>query len=421
MNWDTLRLFPWDGNPFDPKRPVLMTRPVAQYVGMEPMTAASMLEDYAGLINYNRGETSVTQDGYLNLVIHQPFGVVGAIIPWNVPIVMFASKVGAALATGNTVVLKSSEKAPLTSIKLASLIKEANFPPGVVNILGGFGLPAGKAIAEHMDIRKISFTGSGRTGRLIQEMSAKSNLKNVTLELGGKTPAIIFDDADLSVAVPATQFSIQWNSGQICMANSRIYVHEKIADQFKEEFKKVFTAAKIGDPLHKETNHGPQADKIQFNNVTRFIESGKKSAKLLVGGERAGDKGYFVQPTIFADAPEHAEIVKEEIFGPVVVINTFTDEDDVIAKANDSEFGLYATVFTRDINRAIRVVKALESGTVSVNCASPSGAAGFPFGGYKGSGVGREGGLYSMKNFSETKTVIIKVADYAGTNLAQGA
>lgn len=385
------------------------------------MIAAGALEDYAGLINYNRGETSVTQDGYLNLVLHQPFGVVGAIIPWNVPIVMFASKVGAALATGNTVVLKSSEKAPLTSIKLASLIKEANFPPGVVNVLGGFGIPAGKAIAEHMDIRKISFTGSGRTGRLIQEMSAKSNLKNVTLELGGKTPAIIFDDADLSVAVPATQFSIQWNSGQICMANSRIYVHEKIADQFKEEFKKVFTAAKIGDPLSKETNHGPQADKIQFNNVTRFIESGKKSAKLLVGGERAGDKGYFVQPTIFADAPENAEIVKEEIFGPVVVINTFTDEDDVIAKANDSEFGLYATVFTRDINRAIRVVKALESGTVSVNCASPSGAAGFPFGGYKGSGVGREGGLYSLKTFSETKTVIIKVADYAGSSLAQGA
>jgi aldehyde dehydrogenase (NAD+) len=388
---------------------------------MEPMIAAGALEDYAGLINYNRGETSVTQDGYLNLVLHQPFGVVGAIIPWNVPIVMFASKVGAALAAGNTVVLKSSEKAPLTSIKLASLIKEAGFPPGAVNILAGFGLPAGKAIAEHMDIRKISFTGSGRTGRLIQEMSAKSNLKNVTLELGGKTPAIIFDDADLSFAVPATQFSIQWNSGQICMANSRIYVHEKIADQFKEEFKKVFQSAKIGDPLHENTNHGPQADKIQFNNVTKFIESGKKDAKLLIGGERSGDKGYFVKPTIFADAPEHSQIVKEEIFGPVVVINTFTDENDVIAKANDSEFGLYASVFTKDIDRAIRVVKALESGTVSVNCASPSGATGFPFGGYKASGTGREGGMHSMKNFTETKTVIIKFEDYVGSSVATGA
>jgi aldehyde dehydrogenase (NAD+) len=385
------------------------------------MIAAGALEDYAGLINYNRGETSVTQDGYLNLVLHQPFGVVGAIIPWNVPIVMFASKVGAALATGNTVVLKSSEKAPLTSIKLASLIKEAGFPPGVINILAGFGIPSGKAIAEHMDIRKISFTGSGRTGRLIQEMSAKSNLKNVTLELGGKTPAIIFDDADLSVAVPATQFSIQWNSGQICMANSRIYVHEKIAEQFKEEFKKIFTSAKIGDPLEKSTNHGPQADKIQFDNITKYLNQGKKEAKLLVGGERAGDKGYYVKPTIFTDAPEHATIVKEEIFGPVVVINTFKTEDEAIAKANDSEFGLYASVFTQDINRAIRVVKALESGTVSVNCASPSGAAGFPFGGYKASGTGREGGLYSMKTFSETKTVIIKVADYAGSQIAQGS
>ena len=385
---------------------------------MEPSVAAGMLEDYAGLINYNRGETSVTEDGYLNLVLHQPFGVVGIIIPWNVPVLLFALKVGAALATGNTVVLKSSEKAPLTSIKLASLIKEAGFPPGVVNILAGYGIPSGKAIAEHMDIRKISFTGSVRTGRLIQEMSAKSNLKNVTLELGGKTPAIIFDDADLSVAVPATQFSIQWNSGQICIANSRIYVHEKIAEQFKTEFQKLFTSAKIGDPLDKTTNHGPQADKIQFDNISRYIESGKKSAKLLVGGERAGDKGYFVKPTIFVDAPEHSEIVKEEIFGPVVVINTFTDEDDVIAKANDTEFGLYASVFTKDIDRAIRVVKALESGSVSVNCASPSRAAGFPFGGYKASGIGREGGLYSMKAFSETKTVIIKIADYAGSSLA---
>jgi aldehyde dehydrogenase (NAD+) len=201
------------------------------------------------------------------------------------------------------------------------------------------------------------------------------------------------------------------------MANSRIYVHEKIAEQFKAEFKKVFTSAKIGDPLDKNNNHGPQADKVQFNNVTKYIEAGKKEANLLVGGERAGDKGYFVKPTIFTDAPEHSQIVKEEIFGPVVVINTFTDEDDVIAKANDSEFGLYASVFTKDIDRAIRVVKQLESGSVSVNCASPSGAAGFPFGGYKASGVGREGGLYSLKTFSETKTVIIKVADYAGANV----
>ena len=390
-------------------------------MAMEPMIAARALEDYAGLINYNRGESSVTQDGYLNLTLHQPFGVVGAIIPWNVPIVMFCSKVGAALATGNTVVLKSSEKAPLTSIKVAQLIDEAGFPPGVVNVLAGYGIPSGKAIAEHMDIRKISFTGSGRTGRLIQEMSARSNLKNVTLELGGKTPAIIFDDADLSVAVPATQFSIQWNSGQICMANSRIYVQEGIAEKFKEEFKKVFINAKIGDPLDKNTNHGPQADKIQFNTITKFIEAGKKEAKLLVGGERVGEKGYFVKPTIFADAPESSSIVKEEIFGPVVVINTFKNEDEAIEKANDSEYGLYASVFTKDIDRAIRVVKALESGTVSVNCASPSGAAGFPFGGYKASGVGREGGLYSLKTFSETKTVIIKVSDYAGSSLGQGA
>jgi aldehyde dehydrogenase (NAD+) len=282
--------------------------------------------------------------------------------------------------------------------------------PGVVNVLNGYDLPAGKAIAEHMDIGKIAFTGSARTGRLIQEMSARSNLKNVTLELGGKTPQSSLT-MPISISLLPQQNS-PFNGiadNFVSMGNSRIYVHEKVADKFKEEFKKIFTSVKIGDPLDEDTSHGPQADEIQFNHVSRLIELGKQDAKLLVGGERAGDKAYFVKPTIFTDAPESSQIMKEEIFGPVVVINTFTDEKEVIAKANDSELGLYATMFTKDINRAIRVVKALESGTVSVNCEFPSSQGGFPFGGCKDSGAGREVGLYSMRNFSETKSVISQV------------
>ena len=241
-------------------------------------------------------------------------------------------------------------------------------------------MPSGAALASHMDIRKISFTGSLRTGRLIQEASAKSNLKVVTLELGGKTPAVVFEDADIAAAVEATRFSIQWNSGQVCMANSRIYVQETIAEKFVTEFKRCFKAnAVIGNPLDSSVTQGPQADKIQVTNVMKYIETGKKEASLAMGGNRYGDKGYFVEPTVFTDAPEKSTIMSEEIFGPVVIINKFKTEEDVLSKANATEFGLYASVFTKNIDRAIRFSKWLEAGTVSVNCASPSWADGFPY------------------------------------------
>lgn len=280
-----------------------------------------------------------------------------------------------------------------------------------MNIISGHGPLSGAILASHMDVRVITFTGSVRTGREIQIAAAKSNLKNVLLELGGKTPAVIFEDADLDKAAEETRFSIQWNSGQICMANSRIYVQESIADRFIALFKEKFAAVRAGDPTDKDTDHGPLADEVQYKTVTTYIEEGKKTSSLLLGGNGGLQHlgGYFIEPTIFTNAPEDARIMKEEIFGPVVVINTFKSEEEVIQKANDSEYGLYASVYTKNLDRAMRMAKAFEAGTVSINCTSPSLAPDMPFGGYKASGIGREGWIDGLNNYLETKTVLIKV------------
>jgi aldehyde dehydrogenase (NAD+) len=262
-----------------------------------------------------------------------------------------------------------------------------------------------------MDVRCITFTGSGRTGRLIQQAAAKSNVKNVILELGGKSPAIIFDDCDLETAVQETQNSIQWNSGQVCMANSRIYVQDTIINRFISLFKKKFSQVNMGDPLQKETNHGPLADEIQHNTVSQYIRSGKESGNIVLGGEdRKPDQGYFVRPTIFTDTPEDAKIMREEVFGPVVNINAFHSEEEALAKANDSEYGLYAAIYTKSIDRAMRFAQGLEAGSVGVNCTSPVTPVDLPFGGYKASGLGREGIKESLDNFLEVKTVMIKVS-----------
>lgn len=267
-----------------------------------------------------------------------------------------------------------------------------------------------------MDVRALSFAGSCGTGRLIQASAAQSNLKNVILELGSKSPAAIFEDCDLDNAVAETQNSIQWNSGQVCMTNSRICVQDSIADEFVEAFKAKFAAVSAGDPLDAATNHGPQADSVQFDTVQRYISMGKESGELVLGGieEVAGlaethQNGYFVPPTVFLKTPEDSVVMKEEVFGPVVQINTFKTEEEAIAKANDSHFGLYSTVYPRDINRAMRFAKALEAGTVGVDCTSSTLAKDMPFGGYKSSGVGREGFGHSLNNFLETKTVLIKI------------
>jgi len=393
---------------------ISMGRPISTY--FDNHAAASTFEHYAEAGYEAQGVSSLNTPGFVNMTFKQPYGVVAAIIPWNLPLVFFANKAAPALAAGNTVVLKSSEKAPLSSAKVATLIEEAGFPPGVINVISGHGQTSGAILSSHMDVRALSFTGSCRTGRLIQAAAAKSNLKNVILELGGKSPAVIFEDSDLDNAVAETQGSIQFNSGQVCMANSRIYVQESIADKFVEAFKAKFAAVSAGDPLDAATNHGPQADSAQFDTVHKYIAAGKESGELVLGGtpevpglSDAASQGYFVTPTVFVKTPEDAVTMKEEIFGPVVNINTFTTEEEAIAKANDSEFGLYAAVYTKDINRAMRFAKALEAGTVGVNCTSPTIARDMPFGGFKSSGVGREGLGHSLNNFLETKTVLIKV------------
>ena len=374
-------------------------------------TAAFQFDHFAEAWPSIQGQASVNTPGHVTMTIRQPYGVVALIIPWNAPVHFFGSKSAPALITGNTVVVKSSEKAPLAVAHIAKLIIEAGFPPGVFNVISGHGVPSGQVLSRHMDVRALSFTGSSRTGKLIQEEAARTNLKKIILELGGKSPAIIFDDANLSKAVAQTKTSIQVNSGQVCMANSRIYVQKSIAKEFIDAFTKSFAAVKDGNPLDKETNHGPQADEVQYKNVMSYIESGKASGSLALGGsgKLESSKGFFIEPTVFLDTPETARIMKEEVFGPVVNINTFETEEEAIAKANDTEFGLYASVYTRNISRAMRVAKALESGYVAINCTSPLTGRDLPFGGYKGSGQGREGVLYSMDNFLETKSVIIQI------------
>ncbi|KAL0469321.1 Aldehyde/histidinol dehydrogenase [Neurospora intermedia] len=349
-----------------------------------------------------QGQSSVNTPGYVTMTFRQPFGVTAA-----------------ALITGNTVVLKSSEKAPLAVAYAAELVAKAGFPPGVFNILSGHGLPSGRCLARHMDVRAISFTGSSRTGKLIQEEAAKTNLKSVTLELGGKSPAIIFDDANMEQALSATMSSILLNAGQICVANSRAYVQKSVAPKFIEAFTKRMATVQGGNPLDPQTQMGPQADEVQYKNILSYIEEGKKSGKLAVGGKGRLDetKGYFVEPTVFLDTPEDAKIMKEEIFGPVLNINTFETEEEVVAKANDTEYGLWAAVFTNDLSRAMRMAKALESGYVSINCSSPSMGRDLPFGGYKGSGEGREGRLHSMDHFLEVKSVIIKLDEKVSPSL----
>jgi aldehyde dehydrogenase (NAD+) len=392
---------------------IAMGRPVSTYI--DSVYAATHF-NYFSEAAYPQGHTSLNTPGFLNMSLRQPFGVVAIIIPWNAPLIFFSKKVAPAVAAGNCVVLKSSEKAPLTSWKVSQWIEKCGFPPGVINVLSGHGHISGQAMASHMKIRALSFTGSTRTGRAIQIASANSNLKKVVFELGGKGPALIFDDADLEQAARETENSIMWNSGQTCMANSRIYVQEAVKEKFLQAFTKLARSRKLGDPTDPATNHGPQADKVQHEAVNKYISIGKEEAQQTIdtkpatNGVAGNEKSLLVHPIIFTDVEETSRIAKEEIFGPVVMINTFQTEEEAIAKANDTEFGLYAALYTRDLERAMRVGKKLESGMVGVNCTSPTGAWDMPFGGWKGSGTGRESLLESMDHYLEVKSMYVRVS-----------
>ncbi|KAM0749240.1 betaine-aldehyde dehydrogenase [Meredithblackwellia eburnea MCA 4105] len=394
------------GDPAKEMDALCMGRPIGQQF-VDVFMSARRLRWDAAMVESLAGESIAPNSGTLGVTMRVPYGVTAAIIPWNVPMMMWASKIGPSVAAGNAIILKSSEKSPLGALYLASLTAEAGFPPGIIQVVSGAG-ETGKLLSEHMKIRKISFTGSTRTGKAIASAAALSNLKEVTMELGGKSPTLIFADADIEKAVAGTAFSVQWNSGQVCIAGTRLYVHEEIFDSFLEKFKAAYGRYTLGDPVQKETTLGPLVDEAQGKQVLSYIDIGLKDGKKILGGERVGEKGYFVQPTVFVDIPEESRLNKEEVFGPVVIIHKFTEEEEVIKRANNTEFGLYASVFTQDISRALRVAKKLEAGTVGVNGTSPMAVpVEMSFGGMKQSGQGRETGIESVKRWTEEKAVVI--------------
>ena len=324
---------------------------------------------FAGWADKVHGKTIPIDGNFFCYTRHEPVGVVGQIIPWNFPMLMQAWKLAPALATGNTVVMKPAEQTPLSALRVGELIVEAGFPEGVVNLLPGFGETAGAAIARHMDVDKVAFTGSTEVGHLVMEAAAKSNLKRVTLELGGKSPNIVFADTDLDAAVEGAHFGLFFNHGQCCCAGSRVFVEEKIYDQFVEKSGARARQRAVGDPFDPATEQGPQVDQTQMEKVLGYIESGRsEGATLVCGGKRVGDRGYFVQPTVFADVHDDMKIAREEIFGPVMSIIPFKTIDEVVERSNRTTYGLAAAVWTRDIQKAHSIANSVRAGTVWVNC-----------------------------------------------------
>jgi len=306
-------------------------------------------------------------------------------------------------------VLKPAEQTPLTALRVGELILEAGFPEGVVNILPGFGPTAGAGIAKHMDVDKVAFTGSTEVGHLIMENAARTNLKRVTLELGGKSPNIVFNDADLDQAIEGAHFALFFNQGQCCCAGSRLFVESKVYDEFVDKSVARAKRRTVGDPFDASTEQGPQVDQAQFDKVMGYIDAGKQEgASLLCGGSRVGDRGYFVAPTVFADVSDGMKIAQEEIFGPVMSIIKFKDLDEVVERANSTMYGLAAAVWTRDIGKAHAIANSVRAGTVWVNCYDVFDAAA-PFGGFKQSGMGRELGEYGLQQYTEVKTVTVKM------------
>ena len=364
---------------------------------------------YAGWADKIQGKTIPINGPYFCYTRHEPVGVAGQIIPWNFPLLMQAWKLGPALAAGCTVVLKPAEQTPLTALRVGELAMEAGFPPGVLNILPGFGPTAGASIANHMGIDKVAFTGSTEVGYKILEASAKSNLKRVTLELGGKSPNIVLADANLDKAAKGAYMGLFFNQGQCCCAGSRVIVEEAAYDEFVGKLTELAKARRVGDPFAKETEQGPQVDREQFEKIMGYIDAGKnEGARLLTGGGRVGQKGYFVEPTIFDNVGDDMKIAKEEIFGPVMAVMKVKDIDEAIQRGNRTAYGLAAAVWTSDVQKAHRVAAETRAGTVWVNCYDVFDAAA-PFGGFKLSGMGRELGEYGLANYTEVKTVTVKL------------
>ncbi|MBA0682583.1 hypothetical protein Goari_024290, partial [Gossypium aridum] len=428
-------------------------KPYEQSAKIELPMISRIIRYYAGWADKIHGLTIPADGPHLVQTIHEPIGVAGQIIPWNFPLLMFAWKVGPALACGCTIVLKSAEQTPLSALYAAKLLHEAGLPPGVLNVVSGFGPTAGAALASHMDVDKLAFTGSSETGKIVLELASKSNLKPVTLELGGKSPFIVCKDADVDKAVELAHFALFFNQGQCCSAGSRTYVHEDVHDEFIEKAKARALKRSVGDPFKAGVEQGPQVnngqpllhvvvimsyiliamkisvrcynlrfspvlfqtdtnaylnqiDSEQFEKILRYIRSGIESgATLITGGDRLGSKGFYIQPTVFTNVKEDMLIAQEEIFGPVQSILKFRDMDEVIRRANSTRYGLAAGVFTNDLDTANTLSRALKVGTVWINCYDVFDAA-IPFGGYKMSGQGREKGVHCLSNYLQVKAIV---------------
>lgn len=369
---------------------------------------AKYLRSCGGWADKIYGDVIDTGKSHFTYSVKEPLGVCGQIIPWNFPLLMWAWKIAPALVTGNTVVLKTAESTPLSALYVSKYIPKAGIPPGVINIVSGFGKIVGEALTTHPKIKKIAFTGSTATGKHIYS-SAAQTLKKVTLELGGKSPNIVFADADLKKAVQNIILGIYYNSGEVCCAGSRVYVEESIYDEFAQEFKTASEALKVGNPFDESTFQGAQTSQMQLDKILSYVEIGKKEgATLITGGERIGEKGYFIKPTIFGDVTEDMRIVKEEIFGPVVTVTKFKDLDHVVQMANDSEYGLAAGIHTTNINSAVKVADRLKAGTVWVNTYNDF-HQNIPFGGFNASGLGREMSKEALDGYLQAKAVRVKL------------
>nr|CAI5818601.1 unnamed protein product [Callosobruchus analis] len=368
----------------------------------------NVLRYCAGWADKLHGKTIPVDGRYMAYTRHEPVGVCGQIIPWNFPLLMAAWKIGPALATGNTLVLKPAEQTPLTALYLAELTKEAGFPAGVVNVVPGFG-DAGAALVSNTKVDKIAFTGSTEVGKKIQQGSGMYNLKRTSLELGGKSPNIILADVDIEQAVEAAHFGVFFNQGQVCCAGSRTFVEDKIYDEFVERSVERAKKRVVGDPFNPDTEQGPQVDEEQMNKILSLIEEGKKQgAKLVHGGERHGTDGYYVRPTVFKDVEDHHVLAKEEIFGPVQQIMRFKHLDELIERANNTNYGLASAVFSKDLDKVNYLVQGIRAGTVWVNCYNVLGCH-LPFGGFKDSGFGREMCEYGFQQYQEVKCVVTSV------------
>jgi aldehyde dehydrogenase (NAD+) len=366
------------------------------------------LRYYAGWADKIEGRTVPVRGNFLSYTLRQPVGVIGQIIPWNFPLLMLAWKWGPALACGNTIVMKLAEQTPITGMRVAELALEAGFPDGVVNVLNGMGETTGAAIVAHPDVDKIAFTGHVDTAKIIQK-SAADTLKRCTFELGGKSPNVVFADADMEEAVAGAFHAIYFHGGQCCTAGSRLFVEDKIHREFVDRLVARAKQRQLGDPLDPTTEQGPQVSQEQMDKILGYVDVGQKQgAKMVAGGHRFGDKGYFVEPTIFDNVKDDMAIAKDEIFGPVVSVLPFKAIDEVIDRANRTFYGLAAAIWTKDIDKAHRFAREVKAGTVWVNCYHVVDTT-TPFGGFKMSGLGRENGEAALEHYTEVKTVTVKL------------